>query len=171
MHDAVIVGGGQSGLAAARALRSRGVRPVVLEAGLEPVGSWPGYYDSLTLFSPVEYSSMPGLRFPGDLDYYPHRDEVVDYLRTYADGLDVDIRTDTRVTSVETTGAGGLVVHTAGAAGMLARALAAPRIVVIVTTSPWSMPRSAANSGEISQNNSGCSSASHGSQRLMVPLR
>jgi len=26
---------------------------VVLEAGPEPVGSWPHYYDSLTLFSPV----------------------------------------------------------------------------------------------------------------------
>jgi putative flavoprotein involved in K+ transport len=114
MHDVVIVGGGQSGLAAARALRRRDLQPVVLESGAEPVGSWPYYYDSLTAFSPVEYSSMPGLRFPGDPDHYPHRDEVVDYLRTYAAGLDVDIRTGTRVTAVESDGQGGFVVHTDG---------------------------------------------------------
>lgn len=113
MHDAVVVGGGQSGLAAARALHRRGLQPVVLEAGPEPVGSWPHYYDSLTVFSPVEYSSMPGLRFPGNSDHYPHRDEVVDYLRDYAAGLDVDIRTNTRVTAVDSDGHGGFVVHTA----------------------------------------------------------
>ena len=113
MPDAVIVGGGQSGLAAARALHRCGLQPIVLEAGPEPVGSWPHYYDSLTVFSPVEYSSMPGLRFPGVPDHYPHRDEVVDYLRAYAASLDVDIRSSTRVTAVESDGYGGFVVRTA----------------------------------------------------------
>jgi putative flavoprotein involved in K+ transport len=40
--------------------------------------------------------------FPGDPDHYPHRDEVIDYLRRYAknlaDDLAVDIRTGHRVT-------------------------------------------------------------------------
>jgi putative flavoprotein involved in K+ transport len=114
MNDVIVIGGGQSGLSSARALHRHGLQPVVLEAGPEPVGSWPYYYDSLTIFSPVEYSSMPGLRFPGDPDHYPHRDEVVDYLRAYAAGLDVDIRTHTRVTAVDSDGVGGFVVHTAG---------------------------------------------------------
>jgi putative flavoprotein involved in K+ transport len=51
----VIVGGGQSGLAAAHQARRAGLRPVVLEAGPQPVGSWP-YYDSLRLFSPARFS-------------------------------------------------------------------------------------------------------------------
>lgn len=100
MIDAVVIGAGQSGLAAAHALRKAGRAPVVLEAGPEPVGSWPSYYDSLTLFSPARYSSLPGMPFPGDPDRYPHRDEVVDYLRRYAKNLAVDIRTGHRVTSV-----------------------------------------------------------------------
>jgi len=100
MNDAIVVGGGQAGLAAAHALRSRGLRPVLLEAGDEPVGSWPRYYDSLHLFSPARYSTLPGLAFPGDPDRYPHRDEVVDYLRAYAKTLDADIRTGHRVTTV-----------------------------------------------------------------------
>jgi phytoene dehydrogenase-like protein len=43
--DVVVIGAGQSGLAATRALQARGISPVVLEAGPEPAGSWPHYYD------------------------------------------------------------------------------------------------------------------------------
>ena len=78
--DVVVIGAGQSGLAAARTLQAHGISPVVLEAGPEPAGSWPRYYDSLALFSPARYSAMPGLDFPGDPGHYPHRDEVVSYL-------------------------------------------------------------------------------------------
>ena len=104
--DAIVIGAGQSGLAAAHALRQAGLAPVVLEAGPEPVGSWPHYYDSLTLFSPARYSSLPGLSFPGDPDRYPHRDEVADYLRRYATHLEVDIRTGTRVDTITATPGG-----------------------------------------------------------------
>ncbi|GAA3989501.1 ArsO family NAD(P)H-dependent flavin-containing monooxygenase [Allokutzneria multivorans] len=99
--DALIIGGGQAGLAAAHALRQHGLRPVILEAGAEAVGSWPRYYDSLTLFSPARFSSLPGLAFGGDPERYPHRDEVTDYLRRYATRLDADLRTDHRVSTVE----------------------------------------------------------------------
>ena len=113
MADAVVVGAGQSGLATARALLAHGISPVVLEAGPEPAGSWPHYYDSLTLFSPARYSSMPGLDFPGEPDHYPHRDEVVAYLRRYAASLGADIRTKTPVTAVEADGRAGFLVRTA----------------------------------------------------------
>lgn len=103
----LIVGGGQSGLAAARAGRDRGWEPVVLEAGPEPVGSWPAYYDSLRLFSPRRFSSFPGYPFPGPGEDYPHRDEVVNYLLGYAAWLGVEVRTNTRVTQVRTEAAAG----------------------------------------------------------------
>lgn len=100
----VVVGGGQSGLAAARALRDLEVPVVVLEAGDRACGSWPRYYDSLRSFSPAAYSSLPGLPFPGDPDHYPSRDEVADYLEIYAARLGVEIRTDTRAVSVRADG-------------------------------------------------------------------
>jgi putative flavoprotein involved in K+ transport len=96
----VVVGAGQSGLAAAHALDKLSVPVVVLEAGDRPAGSWPRYYDSLRLFSPAAFSSMPGMPFPGHLERYPARDEVADYLERYAAYLPVEIQTNTRVTRV-----------------------------------------------------------------------
>ncbi|MFC9895061.1 flavin-containing monooxygenase [Nocardia sp. NPDC127579] len=122
-YDALIVGGGQSGLAAAYHLQRRGLAVALLEAGDEPVGSWPRYYDSLTLFSPAEYSGLPGLSFPGDPNRYPHRDEVTDYLRAYAATLDVDIHTGQRVQTVDHDDA-GFIAHTAAGS-----TFTAPRLV------------------------------------------
>lgn len=123
--DVVVIGAGQSGLAATRALQARGISPVVVEAGPDPVGSWPHYYDSLTSFSPVRYSSMPGLNFPGQPDHYPHRDEVISYLRQYADSLAADIRTGTRVTAVESGGQDGFLLRTAAGETLHARGVVA----------------------------------------------
>ncbi|MCT1554794.1 NAD(P)/FAD-dependent oxidoreductase [Corynebacterium sanguinis] len=122
-YDALVLGGGQSGLAAAHALRREHLRTAVLEASDEPVGSWPHYYDSLTLFSPAKYSALPGLPFPGDPDRYPQRDEVVDYLRRYAKTLDVDIHVNQRV---ETVTHGG---HLYTAATDTGETFTAPRII------------------------------------------
>lgn len=108
----MIIGAGQSGLAAARAAGEAGWEPVVLEAGKAPVGSWPSYYDSLTLFSPAAYSGFPGYAFPGRPDRYPTRDEVVAFLAGYASWLGADIRAGTRVVDVTADGA-GFEVHTA----------------------------------------------------------
>ncbi|MFI6466180.1 flavin-containing monooxygenase, partial [Streptomyces sp. NPDC050538] len=102
--DVLVVGGGQSGLAAAYALRQEGLEPVVLEASERAAGSWPRYYDSLTLFSPAAYSCLPAMPFGGDPDRYPHRDEVVAYLLRYADRLDADVRTRVRVRAVRFEG-------------------------------------------------------------------
>lgn len=107
----IVIGGGQSGLAAARAIRDVGLHPVVLEAGDNPSGSWPHYYDSLRVFSPAGYSAMPGFPFDGDPDRYPARDEVAEYLQGYAKHLGVEVRTHTAASAVEAAGS-GFLVHT-----------------------------------------------------------
>lgn len=110
----IVVGAGQSGMTAARVVRSHGLRAVILEASRNRSGSWSNYYDSLHLFSPARFSSLPDLPFPGDPNRYPHRDEVVAYLERYAERLDdVEIRTETRVSEVVADGP-GFTVHTAG---------------------------------------------------------
>ncbi|SDM20324.1 putative flavoprotein involved in K+ transport [Nonomuraea maritima] len=123
--NTIVIGAGQSGLAAAHALLQHGLTPVILEAGEEPTGSWANYYDSLTLFSPAAYSALPGHEFPGDPDHYATRDEVVAYLRDYADSLGVEIRTGARVSAVESDSAGGFLVHPASGDTLQARGVVA----------------------------------------------
>lgn len=100
-YDVLVIGGGQAGLAAGYHLQRAGLRFVILEAASEATGSWKHYYDSLKLFSPARYSSLPGMPFPGDPRRYPTRDEVVDYLRSYAQYFRLPILTATRVDTVE----------------------------------------------------------------------
>lgn len=99
-YDVVVIGGGQSGLATGYHLRQAGLSFVILEAGSEPVGSWPHYYDSLRLFSPAPYASLPGLPFPGGPDHYPRRNEVINYLRQYASHFSLPVQTNARVEDV-----------------------------------------------------------------------
>jgi putative flavoprotein involved in K+ transport len=103
-YDAIVIGAGQAGLATGYHLQRNGLRFVILEAGSEATGSWARYYDSLKLFSPARYSSLPGMPFPGDPERYPARDEVVDYLRRYAQHFQLPIMNNTRVEQVERQG-------------------------------------------------------------------
>jgi len=109
-YDAIVIGAGQAGLAAGYHLRSAGLRFVLLDAAEAPGGSWPRYYDSLVLFSPAGYSSLPGMAFPGDPDHYPRRDEVIAYLQAYASAFELPVASGARVTAVEREGAGFRVV-------------------------------------------------------------
>ncbi len=101
IYDALVIGSGQAGLAAAYYLQQAGLSFLVLEADDAPSGSWPQFYDSLTLNSPARYSALPGLPFPGPPDRYPVRDEVVAYLRTDAAYFHLPVRIATRVRRVE----------------------------------------------------------------------
>ena len=83
-HDVVVIGGGQAGLAVAYYLRRAGLDFVVLDAEERPGGAWRHTWDSLRLFSPAGYSSLPGWPMPPSRTKgFPTRDEVVDYLSRY----------------------------------------------------------------------------------------
>ena len=99
-HDVVIVGGGQAGLAMGYYLARQGRKFVILEAADEPAAAWRERWDSLRLFTPVRYSSLPGLPFPGDPDGYPGRDDVVDYLADYARHFDLPVEYGSRVRAI-----------------------------------------------------------------------
>ncbi|WP_342670949.1 hypothetical protein [Micromonospora inyonensis] len=60
--DVVVVEGGQGGLAAGGYyLRRAGLDYVILDAQSQPGGAWRHGWDSLRLFSPAEYSPLPGV--------------------------------------------------------------------------------------------------------------
>jgi putative flavoprotein involved in K+ transport len=92
-----VIGAGQAGLAMAYFLKRQGRRFVILEAA-ESIGSaWRARWDSLTLFTPRRYSSLPGLPFPGDPEGYPLRDDVIVYLERHAETFELPIELNSRV--------------------------------------------------------------------------
>ena len=108
-HEVVVVGGGQAGLALGYYLAQQGRRFTILDAAAEPAATWRDRWDSLRLFTPVRYDSLPGLAFPGDPDSYPGRDEVADYLTEYVRRFDLPVELNSRVRSLRNAGEGYLV--------------------------------------------------------------
>lgn len=103
--DVVIIGGGQAGLAVGYYLRRSGLRYIILDAQNEPGGAWLHGWRSLRLFSPAQWSSLPGWLMPGGgVDKYPTRDEVLSYLRQYEERYELSIRRPVTVTSVKREG-------------------------------------------------------------------
>jgi putative flavoprotein involved in K+ transport len=102
-YEVIVVGGGQAGLAIGYFLAQQGRAFTILEAEREPAAAWRARWDSLKLFTPLRYSSLPGLPFPGDPDSYPTRDEVAEYLTGYARHFELPVELGSRVRSIRRT--------------------------------------------------------------------
>ena len=98
--DVIIIGGGQSGLAAAYYLRRTGLSYCILDKENKPGGSWQHYWHSLRLFSPAKWSSLPGVIMSGGDKYYPERDETISYLRNYEKKYNFPVHRPVQVRSV-----------------------------------------------------------------------
>src|SRR6266540_4195234 len=98
--DVVVIGGSQAGLAIGYHLAKRGLRFVILDAGPEIGYVWRSRWDSLTLFTPAQYSGLPGMAFPSPKGTYPSKDDVVTYLQSYVSALDLPVRLNAKVTSL-----------------------------------------------------------------------
>ncbi|MFD7621659.1 ArsO family NAD(P)H-dependent flavin-containing monooxygenase [Streptomyces sp. NPDC059802] len=110
--DVVVIGGGQSGLAAGYHLRRLGLEFVILDTQAAPGGAWQHAWDSLRLFSPAQYSSLPGRLMPAQPGaLYPDAGHVVDYLADYEKRYELPIQRGTWVESVHRDG-GRLRVET-----------------------------------------------------------
>jgi putative flavoprotein involved in K+ transport len=64
-RDTVVIGGGQAGLAIGHILARQGRDFTILEAADTPAVAWRDRWDSLRLFTPARYDSLPGTPFPG----------------------------------------------------------------------------------------------------------
>lgn len=139
--DVLVVGGGQAALAAGYYLRRAGLAPetgyVLLDANDHPGGSWQHMWPSLRLFSPPEYSSLPGWLMPEHSGSgYPPASHVVDYLTRYEKRYGLPVQRPVRVTAVRRADddpQGRLEVSTSAAGAWLARA-------VISATGTWGRP-------------------------------
>ena len=131
-EEIIIAGAGQAGLSMGYWLKRQQRSFLLLEAGPRIGESWRQRYDSLVLFTPRRYSALPGLAFPGDPEGRPTKDEMADYLQTYADHFALPIQMDTGVVGMEKHGETFLLQTTQG----IYQAM-----TVIVATGPFHHPR------------------------------
>jgi|KBSSwiStaDraftv2_1062776.scaffolds.fasta_scaffold47226_2 putative flavoprotein involved in K+ transport len=96
----VIIGGGQSGLSVGYHLARRGLPFVILDANARVGDSWRHRWDSLRLFTPARFNGLDGWPFPAAPDVFPTKDEMADYLESYAAHFSLPVRARTRVTKL-----------------------------------------------------------------------
>ena len=105
----VIIGAGQAGLATAYHLTRKQHDCVVLDAADRIGDGWRRQWDTLRLYSPAKYDALPGMPFPAPPWSYPTKDQVGDYLESYAHRFDLPVRLGVRVSTVAPDGDGYLV--------------------------------------------------------------
>ncbi|WP_420749733.1 flavin-containing monooxygenase [Rhodococcus sp. O3] len=95
--ETVIIGAGQAGLSTGYHLRRRGRPFLILDASDHIGDHWRNQWDTLRLYTPTKYDSLPGLRFPGGSWTFPGKDDVAAYLNSYAETFELPVRMRTRV--------------------------------------------------------------------------
>lgn len=130
--DTIVIGAGQAGLSAGYHLARHGLSFTILDADARIGDHWRDRWDTLRLYSPARYDSLPGMRFPAPSSHWPTGREMADYLEAYAGRFDLPVRSGTSVDRVEPDG-DGFVVATADGGRLAARQ-------VIIATGPFRQP-------------------------------
>ena len=95
--DTLVIGGGQAGLSVGSHLKQRGIPFLIVDANERVGDAWRKRWDSLRLFTPARYDGLPGMRFPRRGDAFISKNEMADYLESYARRFELPVRTGTRV--------------------------------------------------------------------------
>jgi putative flavoprotein involved in K+ transport len=95
--ETLVIGGGQAGLATGYQLSRRDLPYKIIDANERVGDAWRNRWDSLRLFTPNRLNSLPGMRFPGYHWGFPSKNEMADYLESYARKFDLRVETGVRV--------------------------------------------------------------------------
>lgn len=102
-HNVVVIGAGQAGLSVGYHLQRKGIDFVILD-GAKRIGDvWRNRWDSLRLFTPAKFDGLDGYPFPADRDSFPTKDEMGDYLNSYATHFDLPVRLNAHVERLSTS--------------------------------------------------------------------
>jgi putative flavoprotein involved in K+ transport len=100
----VIIGAGQSGLSVGYHLAKRGVSFVILEQNQRVGDTWRHRWDSLRLFTPARYDGLVGMKFPAPRMSFPTKDDMGDYLESYAAHFKLPVETGVTVDKLSRRG-------------------------------------------------------------------
>ncbi|KMO76782.1 MAG: NAD(P)/FAD-dependent oxidoreductase [Mycolicibacterium rufum] len=86
---ALVIGGGQGGIALGARLRQLGVPAIVVDKHERPGDQWRKRYKSLCLHDPVWYDHLPYLPFPQNWPVFAPKDKIGDWLEFYTRVMEV----------------------------------------------------------------------------------
>ncbi len=130
--DVLVVGAGQAGLGTGHHLARRTASSFLIVDGADRLGdSWRRRWESLVLFTPRRFSSLPGTAMPRGRGEYASKDEAADYLADYAARERLPVRLRTRLLAL-TPGEDGFLAETS-TGRIRARH-------VVVATGPYTAP-------------------------------
>ena len=104
---ALVIGGGQGGIALGARLRQLGVPAIVVDKHERPGDQWRKRYKSLCLHDPVWYDHLPYLPFPANWPVFAPKDKIGDWLEFYTRVMEVPYWSKTTCTSAEFDEASG----------------------------------------------------------------
>jgi len=110
----IVIGGGQAGLSVGYHLAKCGRPFLILDANQRIGDAWRNRWDSLRLFTVARYSGLPGYPFPARGDAFPTKEQMADYLESYAQRFQLPVRSGVTVDGLSKQGdhfvitAGGL---------------------------------------------------------------
>jgi putative flavoprotein involved in K+ transport len=92
---ALIIGGGQGGIALGARLRQLGVPTIIVEKNGRAGDSWRNRYKSLCLHDPVWYDHLPYIDFPKNWPVFSPKDKIGDWLEMYTKVMELNYWTCT----------------------------------------------------------------------------
>jgi putative flavoprotein involved in K+ transport len=110
----VVVGAGPAGLAAAAALKRRGIDPLLLDKAEVIGASWRSHYDRLHLHTVRWLSNLPGKKIPRSEGRWVSREGVIRYLEDYATFHDLRVQLSTELKALNRKEEGWLLDTTRG---------------------------------------------------------
>jgi putative flavoprotein involved in K+ transport len=130
--ETLVIGGGQAGLATGYQLSQRDLPYKIIDANERVGDAWRNRWDSLRLFTPNRLNHLPGMPFSGYHWGFASKNEMADYLESYARKFDLQVETGVRVERLTREGDG--FVATSGD-----RRFEADNVVVAMSS--WQRPR------------------------------
>jgi indole-3-pyruvate monooxygenase len=88
----IVIGAGPAGLAVGACLRQADIPCVILEQNDKVGSAWHRHYDRLHLHTDKRNSELPFLSYPKDYPRYPSSAQLIQYLDSYAQKFQLDIR-------------------------------------------------------------------------------
>ena len=100
----IVIGAGQAGLSVGYFLKKKNIPFVILDAGKRVGDSWRNRWDSLHLFTPAKFDGLAGMPFPASPNSFPTKDEMADFLESYAEHFDLPVKTGIKVDGLSREG-------------------------------------------------------------------